>query len=99
MLAAAAVGHAREGPRRRGRGRTDTPLAGHRLLRPARLPFRHSPAGSLARGDAPARPGPASVAGGTAGAAALSPPRDRAACSRNGRTTALMSRQAYVGDA
>ena len=28
---------------RRGRGRTDTPLTGHRLLRPARLPFRHSP--------------------------------------------------------
>ena len=27
----------------RGRGRTDTPLARHRLLRPARLPFRHSP--------------------------------------------------------
>ena len=33
------------GPRagRRGRGRTDTPLTRHRLLRPARLPFRHSP--------------------------------------------------------
>ena len=28
---------------RRGRGRTDTPLTRHRLLRPARLPFRHSP--------------------------------------------------------
>ena len=29
---------------RRGRTRTDTPLTRHRLLRPARLPFRHSPA-------------------------------------------------------
>ena len=28
----------------RGRGRTGTPLTRHRLLRPARLPFRHSPA-------------------------------------------------------
>ena len=27
----------------RGRGRTSTPLTRHRLLRPARLPFRHSP--------------------------------------------------------
>ncbi len=31
---------------RRERGRTSTPLTRHRLLRPARLPFRHSPAGS-----------------------------------------------------
>ena len=36
-----------------GRGRTDTPLTGHRLLRPARLPFRHSPSGgSLALSEA-----------------------------------------------
>jgi hypothetical protein len=34
---------------RRGRGRTDTPLTRHRLLRPARLPFRHSPEVSLPR--------------------------------------------------
>ena len=34
---------------RRERDRTSTPLTRHRLLRPARLPFRHSPAGSLAR--------------------------------------------------
>ena len=30
--------------RRRERDRTSTPLSRHRLLRPARLPFRHSPA-------------------------------------------------------
>ena len=33
---------------RRGRSRTDTPLTGHRLLRPARLPFRHSPSARIA---------------------------------------------------
>src|SRR5829696_1516761 len=31
----------------RGGGRTLTPLTRHRLLRPARLPFRHSPAGRI----------------------------------------------------
>src|SRR4051812_42601204 len=36
--------------RRRERGRTSTSLTRHRLLRPARLPFRHSPGGSLAQG-------------------------------------------------
>ena len=43
---AAASGAGRTARRRagrRGRTRTDTPLTGHRLLRPARLPFRHSP--------------------------------------------------------
>ena len=38
----------------RGRGRTDTPLARHRLLRPARLPFRHSP-GDRVQGRAAVR--------------------------------------------
>ena len=38
---------------RRERDRTSTPLTRHRLLRPARLPFRHSPARSLAAGLRP----------------------------------------------
>ena len=38
---------------RRERGRTSTPLTRHRLLRPARLPFRHSPA---AKSSAPRSP-------------------------------------------
>jgi hypothetical protein len=41
-------------PGRRGRTRTDTPLTGHRLLKPARLPFRHSPAGSVSGPEVPA---------------------------------------------
>lgn len=48
---------ARNGAGRRGRGRTDTPLTGHRLLRPARLPFRHSPRCRAPPCWRPGRPG------------------------------------------
>ena len=56
---------------RRERDRTSTPLTRHRLLRPARLPFRHSPARSLAwpAGAAVRRPG---ASPSTAGGASMS---------------------------
>ena len=51
---------------RRERGRTSTPLSRHRLLRPARLPFRHSPAAKCSAGRASAavrsRPRPSALA-------------------------------------
>ena len=43
------------GAGRRERGRTSTPLTRHRLLRPARLPFRHSPV--AVESSAPGRAG------------------------------------------
>ena len=78
---------------RRGRGRTDTPLTRHRLLRPARLPFRHSPAASLARRGALAALGPGVIAWSTGcpcgdcqhAVADARSPRNRDSGSRNRR--------------